>query len=317
MLALRALPLMLTLCATLSAAPQPTEAVELEELRDRALSLVNEAREEHALDPLERSGLLDEAAQNHAEDMLERNYYAHVSPEGETVQDRYRDQGGSRWKLVAENIATCTGCPTPPTLDRVERFQEGWMNSPEHRENVLAEGLENFGFGIAGDSGTIYAVQTFAGPGEPPGLPPDEEPAALDPAEQTREAVQAANRAREREGLDHVEPSDALSEVARQLLPEGGTDESLVDQPDNLFDLLPEGERADWSSLRVLAAACGGCGTLPTAADIRHFIERWSSDPQDGGTILQRGVTDMGFAMLANGEGRKIAVSVLGQRRTR
>ncbi|MCT7373744.1 CAP domain-containing protein [Chelativorans salis] len=310
------LPL-LVLFVTLSAAATMARAAELEELRARALSLVNQAREAHGLNSLEGSDLLDEVAQNHAEDMLERDYYAHVSPEGETVQDRFRDQGGSRWKLVAENIATCSGCPTPASLERVEQFQEGWMDSPEHRKNILAEGLESFGFGIAGSNGTIYAVQTFAGPGEPPGLAPDEEPVALSPGEQTQEAAQAVNRLREREGLNPVEPSKALSEVARQLLPEDGTADSLIDRPDSLFDLLPEDQAANWSSLDVLAAACGGCGTQPTAADIRSFIEQWSSNPQNDQAVLQQDLTDMGFAMLANGEGRKVAVSLLGQRRPR
>ena len=84
------------------------ETGDLERLRSEALELVNEDGAEYGLEPLELTESLNEAAQNHAEDMIEREYYAHVSPEGEAVQDRYIEQGGSRWRLVAGNIARCT-----------------------------------------------------------------------------------------------------------------------------------------------------------------------------------------------------------------
>ena len=64
------------------------ETGDLERLRSEALELVNEDRAEYGLEPLELTESLNEAAQNHAEDMIEREYYAHVSPEGEAVQDR-------------------------------------------------------------------------------------------------------------------------------------------------------------------------------------------------------------------------------------
>lgn len=38
------------------------------------------------------------------------------------------------------------------------------MQSPEHGGNILSEGFDNFGFGIAGEGGEIYTVQTFSGP---------------------------------------------------------------------------------------------------------------------------------------------------------
>jgi uncharacterized protein YkwD len=92
--------------------------------------------------------------------MLKRGYFDHVSPEGTTGQDRL----GGDWRLVAENIAMCTGCSADAA--RVEEFHAGWMESAGHRANILAEGITAFGFGLAVEADTIYAVQTFAGPGE-------------------------------------------------------------------------------------------------------------------------------------------------------
>src|SRR5512132_4135323 len=83
------------------------ETGDLTELRSKALKLVNEAREQHGLPALQSRPELDRAAQAHAEDMLNRSYFDHVSPEGKTVFDRYVAAGGSRWRLVAENICRC------------------------------------------------------------------------------------------------------------------------------------------------------------------------------------------------------------------
>ncbi|WP_324765481.1 CAP domain-containing protein (plasmid) [Sinorhizobium meliloti] len=294
---------------------QPAVAAEsgrLAELRAQALSLVNAARKQHGLNPLQSTEILNSAAQAHAEDMLRRNYYSHTSPEGETISDRYRDRGGSRWKKVAENIARCTGCPAVPSASRVAELQQGWMNSPGHRQNILANGLESFGFGIIGESGREFAVQTFAGPGVPVALQPDEEAAELSPPEQVDVAARMINRERRREGLAPVKASGALNAVAQRLVPKGESEERIMKQPDRLYDLLPEDSETQWKKIEVVAGGCGGCGAKPTAADIRYFVDQWLQDPQNGGTLLSSDATQIGFAMFANGEGRKIGIAVTG-----
>lgn len=294
---------------------QPVVAAEtgrLEELRAEALSLVNTARKQHGLNPLQSTEILNSAAQAHAEDMLRRNYYSHTSPEGETISDRYRDRGGSRWKKVAENIARCTGCPAVPSASRVADLQEGWMNSPGHRQNILAKGLESFGFGIIGESGRQFAVQTFAGPGVPLALQPDEEASELSPPEQVDVVARTINKERRREGLVPVKASDALNTVAQRLLPKGESGERIMKQPDSLYDLLPANSETQWKKIEVVAGGCGGCGAKPTAADIRYFVDQWLQDPQNGATLLSSEATQIGFAMFANGEGRKIGIAVTG-----
>ena len=133
-------------------------------LRAYSLELVNTARREAGLRQLVPGTALTRAAQSHAEDLLRRGYHAHVSPEGGTVGDRYAAAGGPPYYLIAENIARCTGCTKPPDRETVETLHEGWMNSPEHRRNILLRGLTHYGFSFAWDGkGTFDAVQTFAG----------------------------------------------------------------------------------------------------------------------------------------------------------
>ncbi|PIL21192.1 hypothetical protein P775_05625 [Puniceibacterium antarcticum] len=138
-----------TLCAAASTAAAQ-ETGDIETLRQRALELVNASRSEAGLSDLTLGPILNDAAQGHAADMIARDFYAHVGPDGGTPFDRFLAAGGSRWGLSGENIATCSGCTLPPDIERLEAFHEGWMQSPGHRDNILSEGFNRFGFGIAG-----------------------------------------------------------------------------------------------------------------------------------------------------------------------
>ena len=289
----------------------------LDALRQQALELVNQARAAHSLSRLELGPKLDEAAQSHARDMLQRGYFSHTSPEGGNVQDRYVAAGGSSWELVEENIAKCDGCAPPVTAATVEWLQQGWMNSPEHRENILRRGLTRFGFGIAADAAKgLYAVQTFAGPGTPRGTGQDEAQAsALNKEEITGRATELINEARRQAGVGDLHASPALDEAARHLLPDPHADTTTPSGGGNLFEALPAGERGKWRSLSVLVGACGGCGVAPTAADIRFFRDQWLDNPQYKQRLRDPNATAMGFAMQASGDGRKTAVLVLGTER--
>jgi uncharacterized protein YkwD len=294
-----------------AASAQPKD---LEDLRQRALELTNGSRAENGLPPLSLTDVLNEAALAHAQDMAERDFYAHVGPDGGTPRDRFLDAGGSRWKLAAENIARCTGCAPPPDEARVESFHSGWMDSPGHRANILSEGLDGFGFAIVADGDVSYAVQTFSGAGTPPGLEDGEASAALAPAERSVLAVDRINRARERAGAAELSASDALGDVAAELIA-GGSGDRIIDNTADLFASLPAGERGRWTGLQVIAAACGGCGSAATAADVRRFVRQWLDDAGDEESLLAPDADALGFALEADGEGRKVAVAVIGERR--
>ncbi|WP_170984505.1 CAP domain-containing protein [Rhodoligotrophos defluvii] len=294
---------------TAPAAAQPSN---LDEMRQRALELVNQSRTENGLPPLSLGSEANQAAQNHANDMLRRNYYAHTSPEGETVQDRYVAAGGSKWRLTAENIARCADCAPPVSMDRIERLHRGWMQSPEHRHNILRRGLTEFGYGIAvNEDQGLYAVQTFAGPGMPRNLQAGETPTAIAPEEQTRLAVERINRARRNAGLAPIMSSDPLNDAARSIAP-GGLESA---QGNALFEALPRDSRAGWRSLSALSATCGGCGTQPTASDVRFFVDQWLNDGGRESALLSPDMTHLGFAIAADGTGKKTAVALMGQKR--
>ena len=293
------LTILAVLATGLSADAQETG--DLERLRQHALSLVNEARSEEGLSEVSLDTILNEAAQSHAADMVERDFYAHVGPDGGTPRDRFRDAGGSRWALSGENIAKCSNCALPPDIERLDAFHSGWMQSPEHRENILSEGFDRFGFGVSGEGDEIYAVQTFAGPG-----------AALDGPALTLEearatALEAINARRMESGLDAIELSDPLNTLADRVLETRLAGEDL---PQNTFDLLPAGSTG-WTSLSILTASRGGAGSSLSRSSVETIVKGWTE--QRSATALGGSdATHLGFAAEAQENGRMTAVAVFG-----
>ncbi|EAQ01549.1 hypothetical protein OB2597_03893 [Pseudooceanicola batsensis HTCC2597] len=288
------------------AVPGVAQDADLDTLRSRALELVNADRDEQGLPALSRGETLDRSAQAHAEDMLRRDFYAHTGPDGNGPRDRFLTAGGSEWELVAENIARCRGCGDL-SRERIEAFQEGWMNSPEHRANILREGLTRFGFGAAAGEDEIFAVQTFAGPGMSRGK--SSEPAGEGAI--TDLAVAAINAARDDNGVAPLEPNAALTEGARSLVPED-LGSFTLEGMDGLRSALPaEGPR--WRAVQAVAAACGGCGARITEGDVEGFVSDWLAGSR-AAQLLREEMTDAGMVVRMNGAGRKVALLLLGAR---
>jgi uncharacterized protein YkwD len=295
-------------------AAQAQEAGDAEQFRALALKLVNQARAEAKLPPLAIGKEINEAAKFHAADMLRRNFYAHESPEGKTVQDRYLKAGGSRWRITAENIARCEGGCTL-TTKTVEELQRGWMNSKGHRENILRQGVSEFGFSMVAAPGKpLYAVQTFTGPGVPNGLQAGEQPKRLGDTQLTAKALELLNRTRKQAGRPAFAENPSLTKAVRALLPKKGLQNFELSQLGKLSDALPSAERERWQSLAILAGACGGCGAESTDIDVRAFLQQWMGDTRNEDMILNAASTHLGFALAASGEGKKVALLVLGKK---
>lgn len=68
------------------------------------------------------------AASVHSTDMARRNYFEHASPEGTQVSQRV-SASQYKWKSVGENLAGG---------DRsIAEAVHGWLNSPDHCENLM------------------------------------------------------------------------------------------------------------------------------------------------------------------------------------
>lgn len=129
------------------------------ELEAALLRLTNEARTAEGLNALSQDDALALAARHHAAEMATMNYLSHTSPTPQNATlDKRLARAGSPAVTAGENIAQLPGGD-----NLAERTIDGWMNSPNHRENMLREDYTHVGFGAATDSlGNRYLVQVLA-----------------------------------------------------------------------------------------------------------------------------------------------------------
>jgi|GEM_PF-1812832 len=89
---------------------------------------------------LNLNGALDAAAQAKANDMVAKNYWGHYSPTGASPWS-FISAAGYSYSAAGENLAY--GFASSSAVI------SAWMNSAEHRANLLNAGFRDVGFGIA------------------------------------------------------------------------------------------------------------------------------------------------------------------------
>lgn len=103
------------------------------------LADTNEYRAQAGLAKLTLNDKLGRAAQAKANDMIADNYWDHIAPDG-TTPWKFVQQAGYDYDAAGENLAY--GFSTS------SQITAAWMNSPEHRDNILGKYSE-VGFGVA------------------------------------------------------------------------------------------------------------------------------------------------------------------------
>jgi uncharacterized protein YkwD len=93
--------------------------------------------------PLIHSPALQAAAQAQADDLRDAARIGHLGADGSTLSDRLRRAGYTAC-ASAENVAN----GTPDIRSTIAR----WMDSPDHRANILNPQVTQFGFAGAGDT---------------------------------------------------------------------------------------------------------------------------------------------------------------------
>jgi uncharacterized protein YkwD len=128
----------------------------------RIVESTNRFRRGEERGQLRPNNKLAEAAQEFAEYMARTDRYGHEA-DGRTPAERVLARG-YEYCLLAENIAmrySTAGYETEPLADG---FVQGWIDSPEHRKNMLDPDVTQIGVGLAmsDESGRYYGVQIFA-----------------------------------------------------------------------------------------------------------------------------------------------------------
>jgi len=141
-------------CAVVAQTQAPQEARRAP-VQPEAWQLVlraNGARNEQGISPLWWDPALAEAARQHCLRMAAEGPIAHRYG-GEPDLSKRAADAGAHFSLIEENVAVGA---SPTTI------HEGWMNSPEHRENLLNPKVDRVGIAVVASRGVLYAVADYA-----------------------------------------------------------------------------------------------------------------------------------------------------------
>lgn len=127
-------------------------------LEQRVFDLVNAERARAGISPLTLSPKLVAAAQIHAQDMATLGILGHDLPGVAQPSLISRAQFvGYRYGWLGENIAS--------GFTDAQSLVNAWMNSPEHRVNILFPSLTEAGIGVGiSSNGMLYFCEEFASP---------------------------------------------------------------------------------------------------------------------------------------------------------
>lgn len=107
-----------------------------------ANKIIQETNSERSLvqkDDLAVNSKLNQAAQAKANDMVQRDYWSHNAPDGTTPWS-FVDSNGYQYQAAGENLAF--------GFMNARQIIDGWMNSPEHKANILNSNYREIGIGI-------------------------------------------------------------------------------------------------------------------------------------------------------------------------
>jgi uncharacterized protein YkwD len=121
------------------------------------LRAMNEARQAHGLGPLRIDRRLQRVARAHSRTILRTGSFSHGA-----FSTRIR-AAGVRAPRLGENLAWAAGA-----LAQARQVVNLWLNSPEHRANLLRPGYRTVGVGarkgtLDGVPGAVVVTTDFAG----------------------------------------------------------------------------------------------------------------------------------------------------------
>jgi uncharacterized protein YkwD len=136
---------------------QDAEDLDPETISDQTHEGVNERRTAEGVSTLAYDEELEAIAEAHSKDMYERDYFSHEDPSGNKWTKRYQEAGydckisigGGKAVTGGENIWQISYSGRQFTEVQIaERCVTAWMESDEHRKNMLQEYWNREGIGV-------------------------------------------------------------------------------------------------------------------------------------------------------------------------
>ena len=134
-----------------------------QEVEDLVFEMTNRARQAKGLAPLIKDPELTKVARAFSDDMLRRRFFDHTNPDGLAFHKRISNHYGHRITFVGENIYSAFEDDPINIREVAEEIMDTWMNSKDHRENLLDPDYTHLGVGVSASRGKIRATQEFIG----------------------------------------------------------------------------------------------------------------------------------------------------------
>ena len=161
--------------------------IDIPKLELRVHELTNIERQKLNLSPLSYNTEIRNIAWWHSKDMSVRNFFAHENPDGKTPADRassanfdmdnriwYKKLDSIQWQF-GENIYQTTLYDSVYVIDNIptdyhwndpekiaKQTVDGWMNSKEHRDNIVSSLWKKEGIGVyISNDDKVFITQNF------------------------------------------------------------------------------------------------------------------------------------------------------------
>jgi len=303
---------------TLSAAeaalrtPPPADPSSLiEMLRWQVLDASNRERARVGLPPLTSNPLLDQVAARYSRKMRDLNFFDHVAPDGENLDQRLPATEKWRFEALGENLWTGQGALDWRSSYISTQAAENWVESPGHRANLFEPSYTVAGVGSAMRGDEIYITMLYATPVSDPETAILQRDFGDAPADLTGFAAalenslaNTLNSERARVGLPPLRTESNLTQNAKSnaqnALYLGGSATGILDE---VFRLDPS------RSGRLAAGFWRGSGALIWQAEAvaMDIVERWLRG-QTGADALDPNFSDVGFGVASDGNAIQVTV---------
>ena len=288
-------------------APPPTDPRAMEaDLNAFVMQSSNAQRARAGLPALARDPALARAAARYSRLMHDQNFFSHVSPSGERLEQRLPESDGWRYEKVGENLWSAQGAIDWQAPAIADETAANWIESPSHRDNLLEPAYTLGGVGTAIGGDKIYITMLYGRPHADPAQAAllrdhGEAPADLGGLSRSMKStlVSAMNRERIALGLPALRPGASLSRIAqdhaRSMLGSGRLAGDGV---------LHRAFAADGGSIRQLALGLwhgsGGLAWQPGAMTGK-VIETWRTRPDTWADVVNPRFNLAGLGVATDG----------------
>lgn len=136
------------------------DSVQRDALEDAILGAVNDVRAGANVTPFVRESALTQIAGYHSRDMASQGYTDVVSPDGETIEDRF-ERFDVRCEPAGQTVMWVDGAQGTPVSEVAGGIVDRWQSSREHASFLRNETYRAAGVGVAvGTSGRVYVSLT-------------------------------------------------------------------------------------------------------------------------------------------------------------